>query len=234
VSAGFMGPVRVKLSGLHSDDKDERASLTAFQAAGTGVMFLLFAMAGAGGAFLEEEESGTIERLLTSNIGMTRLLLSKWMFIALVGIAQVTLMFAWGSLPMFGIQLWSAKHFAGFMTMTIVTAAAAAGFGMMLATACRSRGQLSGISTIVILIMSAVGGSMVPRWAMSETIRQVGLATFNGWALDGYYKVFWYENAGDSTLQGVLRLWPQIAVLAGLTVAFLVIARTLARRWESV
>jgi ABC-2 type transport system permease protein len=232
VSAGFAGPVNVKISGLHSDRKDERASLNAFQAAGTGVMFLLFAMAGAGGALLEDQESGTLERLLSSNIGMSGLLYSKWLFIALVGMLQVVLMFAWGSLPIFGIDLWSARHFWGFLVMTAVTAAAAGGFGMMLATACRSRGQLGGISTIVILTMSAVGGSMIPRWAMPDTIKQAGLATFNGWALDGYYKIFWYDDPAGSVLNSVTRLWPQIAVLAGLTVAFLAIARLLARRWE--
>ena len=33
-----------------------------------------------------------------------------------------------------------------------------------------SRQQLGGLSTIVILIMSAVGGSMFPRFLMSETV----------------------------------------------------------------
>jgi hypothetical protein len=40
-------------------------------AAGIGVMFLLFSMAGAAGSLLEEEETGTLERVLTSNVGMT-------------------------------------------------------------------------------------------------------------------------------------------------------------------
>lgn len=232
-SAGFQGPVQVKVVGLHSSDREERSSLTAFQAAGTGVMFLLFSMAGAAGTLLEEQESGSLERLLISNIGMTRLLMAKWLFIAIMGMLQVALMFCWGSLPMFGVDLWSPHHLAGFIVMTVATAGAAGGFGMLLATACKSRAQLSGVSTIVILIMSAVGGSMVPRWAMPDSIKQLGLATFNGWALDGYYKVFWYENHDDTTLQAIMRLWPQVAVLAGLTVAFLVAARLLARRWEA-
>ena len=56
------------------------------------------------------------------------------------------------------------------------------GFGLVLATACRSRAQLSGVSTIVILSMSALGGSMFPRFMMSETLQRVGLVTFNAWA----------------------------------------------------
>ena len=82
------------------------------------------------------------------------------------------------------------------MVMTIVTAAAAAALGLVLATVARTRAQLSGFSTILILTMSALGGSMFPRFLMSETMQKFGLLTFNGWALDGYLKVFWYQRVG--------------------------------------
>ena len=70
--------------------------------------------------------------------------------------------------------------------MTAFTAAAAASFGLVLATAARTRAQLSGMATIIILIMSSVGGSMFPRFLMSDTMQKMGLVTFNAGALDGY------------------------------------------------
>ena len=94
-------------------------------------------------------------------------------------------------------------------------------------TLCRTRGQLAGLSTTVILLMSAVGGSMFPRFAMSETLQTVGLFTFNAWALDGYQKVFWRDAP-------TWELWPQLLVLVGLAAVFLLAARSLARRWEIV
>jgi ABC-2 type transport system permease protein len=200
-----------------------RGSLISFYAAGIGVMFLLFsAVAGAGGALLDEVEAGTFERLLSTRIGMTRILLGKWLFLALMGFAQLTVMFLWGAL-VFKLPLFS--HLGGFTIMTVVTASAAAGLGLVLATIARSRAQLSGFSTILILTMSALGGSMFPRFLMSETMQKFGLVTFNGWALDGYLKVFWREVPN-------WQLWPQVLVLATLTVVFLSVARTLARRWE--
>ena len=42
---------------------------------------------GAGGALLDEAESGTLERLLSTNIGMTGLLVGKWLLLALIGFA---------------------------------------------------------------------------------------------------------------------------------------------------
>ncbi len=198
-------------------------SLISFYAAGIGVMFLLFSsVAGAGGTLLDEADSGTLDRLLSTNIGMTGLLVGKWLFLTLLGMAQLTVMFIWGQL-VFGLPL--TDHIPGFLVMTGFTAAAAAALGMVLATLARSRAQLSGISTILILTMSALGGSMFPRFLMSETMQKVGLVTFNAWALDGYLKVFW-RNAP------LIELWPQVLVLSALGGLFLGVARLLARRWE--
>ena len=202
---------------------DRKGSLISFYAAGIGVMFLLFsAVGGAGGALLDEVESGTLERLLSTNIGMTGLLLGKWLFLMLVGTAQLVVMFLWGRAA-FGLPLFS--HLPGFFVMTFVTAGAAAALGLVLATLARSRAQLSGFSTLLILTMSALGGSMFPRFLMSETMQKMGLVTFNAWALDGYLKVFWRNAA-------IWELWPQVAVLIALGTTFLGIARLLARRWE--
>jgi ABC-2 type transport system permease protein len=202
----------------------EGDAAVSFYAAGIGVMFLLFSCAGAGGTLLDEEESGTLARLIGSRAGMSGVLAGKWLLLTLTGIVQLTVMFTWGAL-VFGLPL--ASHLPGFFTMTVFTAAAASGFGLLLATISRSRAQLSGISTIVILAMSAVGGSMFPRFLMSETMQQMGLVTFNAWALDGYIKVFWREAP-------LIDLWPQVLVLTSLCVVFVGAARLFARRWETL
>lgn len=200
------------------------SALISFYAAGVGVMFLLFSCSAGAGSMLDEEESGTLGRLLSSRAGMRGVLIGKWMFLSLMGMTQLTVMFIWGAVV---FKLPLIAHLAGFATMTVVTAAAAAAFGMVLATVCRTRQQLSGISTIVILTMSALGGSMFPRFLMSETMQKMGLVTFNAWALDGYIKVFW-RNAS------VAELWPQVGVLVALTAVFMTLARLFARRWETL
>ena len=203
---------------------DRRASLISFYAAGIGVMFLLFSSVGAAGSvLLDEVESGTLERLLSTNVGMTQLLAGKWIFLTLAGTAQLTIMFLWGwavfDLPLF-------EHIPGFLVMTTVTAAAASALALVLASIARTRAQLSGFSTILILTMSALGGSMFPRFLMSETMQKFGLVTFNAWALDGYLKVFWRDAA-------LWQLWPQVAVLAAASILCITLARLFARKWET-
>jgi ABC-2 type transport system permease protein len=135
-------------------------------------------------------------------------------------------MFLWGW-SVFGVELFARGHLVGVAVMTVTAAAAAATFGMVLGTACRTQAQLNGLSTVLILLMSALGGSMVPRYMMPEGMQRLGLVTFNAWAVVGFQKVFWRDAP-------VADLWPELGVLGAMTLVGLAVARTLSRRWESV
>ena len=221
-TARFTRPVDIEVVDLFAADK--ASPVVSMYAAGIAVMFLLFGAVGNAGSLLEEEESQTLERLMCSQLSMTRLLAGKWLLLTIVGIVQVTIMFAWGQLA-FGVDLLG--HLSGFAVMTIVTAGAASSFALALAAACRTRAQLNAVAVILILSMSALGGSMVPRYVMSETMREFGKVTFNAWAVDGYTKVFWRELP-------LRALLPELTVLIAASIVLLVLARLLARRWESV
>lgn len=230
---GFTGLIQVESTAAQAtEDSDEGPNMIAYYAAAIGVMFLLFSMVGAAGSILEQEEFGVLERLLTSQLGMNRLLFGHWLFFAVVGVVQMGVMFVYASL-VFGLELLSAPTLVGCIVMSVATSAAAAAFGLMFATLCKSRAQLSGVSTIVILTLSALGGSMMPKFIASflETTSQF---TFNGWALDGFLKVLWYKEPDDGVLDILMAITPQLAVLAATTLVFLVVARLGARRWEQV
>jgi ABC-type multidrug transport system permease subunit len=219
--SGDGGLVRVQRTDIVGDRSDN--GMVSFYAAAIAVMFLLFMASASAGALLDEVDSGTLERVLSTRVGMTGLLAGKWLSVTLLGMLQITVMFMWG---MVVFKLDFLHHLTGWAVMTVVTAATAAAFGLVLATLCRTRAQLSGIATIIILVMSALGGSMFPRFLMSAGMQRVGLFTFNAWALDGYVKVFW-RNAPITALA------PQVGVLLACLVVFLALARVLARRWEA-
>jgi ABC-2 type transport system permease protein len=217
--AGSGGLVAVEIRDVLGETK--RNPTVTFYAAGLGVMFLLFSAAGAGGALIEEAESGTLDRILATRVSMTKLLLGKLLYLTCVGIAQLTIMFVWGAV-FFGLELWS--HIPGFVIMALATALASSAFGLMLASVCHSRMQLVALSNLSILLMSALGGSLFPRFLMSEKLQKIGLVTLNAWALDGFQKIFWREEP-------LWAIWPQVAVLAILGAVFFLIARRVAERW---
>ncbi|HET7711496.1 MAG TPA: ABC transporter permease, partial [Thermoanaerobaculia bacterium] len=123
----------------------KKSPLVAFYAAGIGVMFLLFAASGAGGVLLEEQESGTLDRILSTRVTMSTLLFGKLLYLWSLAVVQLLVMFIWGAL-VFKLELLS--HLAGFAIMTAVTAFACSTFGLALAAVARTRQQLSALSTL--------------------------------------------------------------------------------------
>ncbi len=194
----------------------------AMYAAGIAVLFLLFSSTGNAAALLEEAESGTLDRILVSQAGLFHIVTGKWLGILLLGCLQITVMFVWAEI-VFRIQL--ADHIVGFCIMTFSTAAATASFAMLLATLCKSRAQLNAVSVVIILSMSAVGGSMIPRFAMSDRMKEIGRWTFNAWALDGYQKVFWFQSPLTS-------LQNEVAVLLGSSLIMGVLTLLFSGRWK--
>jgi ABC-2 type transport system permease protein len=197
--------------------------MISFYAAAIGVMFLLFTASGAGGSLLDEAESGALDRVLASQVGMGTLLGGKLLFATLLALAQLSLMFLWAAVA-FRLEL--RPHLAGLAVMGLATSFAVAAFGMLLASVCRTRAQLGSLSTLLILVMSSIGGSMFPRYLMPEALQRAGLFTLNAWAIDGFTKVLWRDEP-------VARLWPEVAVLIAAGVVLFAVARRLARRWEA-
>ncbi len=222
VSDSAPGLVRIDRRDVLGEQK--KKSMVAFYAAGIGVMFLLFSAAGAGGAIIEEAESGTFDRILSTRVTMSRLLAGKLVYLAGLAATQLLVMFLWGSIA-FGLPM--SGHWAGFIVMTVATALAASTFGLLLASVSRSRTQLVAISNLTVLVMSAIGGSIVPRFIMPAVLQKVGLLTLNAWAIDGFQKVFWRNEPVSS-------LWPQVTVLCAIALLFFFLARRIARRWEAV
>ena len=196
--------------------------VAALYAAGIGVMFLLFTASNAGGALLEENESGTLDRILTTRLTLTQLLLGKLAYLWTLGFVQICVMFIWGAIA-FRLQL--AQHIDGFLIMALTTSLATSAFGLLLASVCRTRAQLGAMSTLVVLSLSAIGGSMFPRFLMPAGLQKAGLVLFNSWALEGFTNVFWRELPLSS-------LALPAAVLVGWGIVFFLVARQLTRRWE--
>jgi ABC-2 type transport system permease protein len=198
--------------------------VAALYAAGIGVMFLLFTASNAGGALLEENESGTLDRILTTRLTLTQLLLGKLVYLWTLGFTQICVMFIWGAVA-FRLQL--IQHIGGFLIMALTTSLATSAFGLLLASICRTRAQLGAMSTLVVLSLSAIGGSMFPRFLMPAGLQKAGLVLFNSWALEGFTNVFWRELPLQS-------LALPAAVLVGWAIVFFIASRQLTKRWEIV
>lgn len=203
--------LKVHKSGI-SIERMQIASKHVFLA-GIVPLFLLFTCANAARGLLEELSSGGIKRLLAAPIRPAHILLSQQLFAMVLAMVQCAAMylFAW---LVFGVAIWQIV--GGLAVLTVATCLATTGFGMLMASFCRSSQQLDAIGTTVILAMGAIGGSMVPRFIMPPFMQQLGLLTINGWAYDGFIALIRNEGFGLAALfrEGeVMGIWSPCLVL---------------------
>ncbi|HXB13354.1 MAG TPA: ABC transporter permease [Bacteroidia bacterium] len=158
--------------------------------AGTAVMMLLFGLTAMGGRILEEKENGTLKRLMYSPLHTNEILMGKMLTSIIVAFAQLMVMLTFASF-VFGLHLWS-KLPQVFILVT-ATAFACSGFGVFLASVVKSRDQLQGLSTLVVLSMSAIGGSMIPTFIMPEWMQKVSPFSINYWSIQGFFDIFWRQ-----------------------------------------
>jgi ABC-2 type transport system permease protein len=188
--------------------------------AGIVPMFLLFSAAGAARSLLESIGTGEMRRLLAAPVAPAHILLGEMLYILLIQLVQCYVMYFYAWL-VFGVAIWQIT--GGLFVLTLCTGLATTAFGMFLGALCRTAEQLDAVGTMVILAMSAVGGSMVPRHVMPEWMQKFGLLTINGWSFDGFMSVLAFE--------GWSGLAPSCGVLVGVAVLCAGIgSRLLARR----
>jgi len=156
--------------------------------AGTAILMLLFSVAGVGTSILEEKENGTINRLLYSPLKSSAILYGKMLFAFFISILQLTSMFLFAWI-MFNMDL--RVNIPALILMIIATAFAVSSLGIFLAAVAKTRQQAQNLSTIIILIMSAIGGSMIPIFIMPSILQKIALFSVNYWGIQGFYDVFW-------------------------------------------
>lgn len=209
-SSGFDFAERLpELLGLEVEDvvgEASSASKVASQAhavAGIAVMMLLFGVVATGGTLLEERASGTLQRLQLTPVPGPAILLGKVLYSLVAGAIQLVVLFAYAAV-VFDLPLANAP--VALVVLSGAVVFAATGAGLALAVFCTTHKQLEGVSTLLILSMSALGGSWFPLAMTPAWFQTAGHFTLNAWAMDGYQGILWYgKGLGEIALEiGVL------------------------------
>jgi ABC-type multidrug transport system permease subunit len=178
--------------------------------AGMAILFLLFSVTDAGASLLNEKHNGTIKRLLIAPVSRGEILLSKMAYSIFLGIIQLTVLFLFGWL-VFKLQVF--EHVIALLVMILATALACASIGIFIASICKNQNQVSGLSILIVLGMSALGGSLVPSIVMPSYILNIGKFTLNYWAMKGFTDILWR----NLRLQDILL---SVFILIGIGIVF--------------
>ncbi|MEE9362972.1 MAG: ABC transporter permease [Cellulophaga sp.] len=204
--ASFSSKSVLKLTSISGDTKENR-NLGLIQAvSGTAILMLLFSVAGLGTSILEEKENGTIKRLLFSPIKGSTILYGKMLFAFFIAVVQLTTMFLF-SWVAFSLDL--SMNIPALILMILATSFAVSSFGIFLAAISKTRKQAESLSTLIILVMSAVGGSMIPLFIMPVIMQKIAVFSLNYWGIQGFYDIFWRALP-------LVDILPRIGVLVGI------------------
>ena len=162
------------------------------------------------GSIMKEKSEGSVFRLLT--MPSSYLILTSGKLIVYVGVClvQFLLMISVGLyfLPMLGLPtLVLGNSFWGIGILTLATALAATGYGVLVGTLASTEQQGAIMGSLSILLLSALGGIWVPTYVMPESMRAVSVFSPLNWSLDGYYKLFLRSSDAVAILTDAMKLF---------------------------
>lgn len=145
------------------------------------------------GSILKEKNEGSVFRLHTMPTPYLLLVNGKIIVYVMVCLIQFLLMLSVGQvfLPMLGLPaLVLGNSLTGIFILTLATAFAATGYGVMVGTLASTEHQAAIMGSLSILLLSALGGIWVPSYVMPEVMRNISAWSPLNWSLEGFYKLF--------------------------------------------
>ena len=187
---------------------------------GVTVMFLMFAVTMGAQTLVEERRIGTLERLMTTRLGINQLFLGKFLSGTLRATFQAVILLALGFAV---LRVGDVSDFAQLVAFSVLVAAAVSAVGLVIGAAARTRDQAIWAAVFFTMFMTIFGGTFFDVAEGPLTV--VARFTINHYAIESMSGIL----ASDTRLsdEGV-----GLGIMAGVTVVGLIAARVLFRASE--
>jgi ABC-2 type transport system permease protein len=182
---------------------------------GFAVMFVFFSTIGAGSvSLLKEREAGTLRRLVTAPLSRAEIIGGKIASTFFRGFVQLATLIIFGYV-VFDLNLGS--DIAALLILISAIVLASTGLGLLVAVLVSTKDQADSVSTMLILIMSSIGGSWWPLFIEPQFMQDLAHFTITAWAMDGFYNLLYF----DLGRSGIMK---EVGVLLLMTVIFFGVA----------
>lgn len=155
-----------------------------------GMFFIAVPLAG---GLIRERRQGIAARLMTMPVPRLALLAGKLCAYACVCLVQFVLIVLVGKwlLPRLGTAVLDMGDAHGAVALVVLCSAlAATGFGVMLGTLARTQEQATTLGPIAVVIAAALGGLMVPVFAMPAGMQALSRISPLAWGHDAFMELF--------------------------------------------
>jgi len=154
-----------------------------------GIFFIVVPLAG---SLIKERESGTLMRLRVFPVGYLTVIAGKLLAYAIVCLVQFAVIFSAGIfiLPLFGLAAFEPGGQPLLFTLMMLSIIiAACGYGILLGALGRTYEQIAVFAPVSIVIGAALGGVMVPIYALPEFMRPLCRLSPLYWGQSGFYDI---------------------------------------------
>lgn len=209
-------PLVIALNDVPVGETEETTDISpfAFFAPSMGILFLMFSMMDGTRSILEEEQEGTLSRLISTPTSHLEIILGKIGGVFLTGGLQFVVFVAASALI---FQLDWGNSLLGLAMLTLAVVLSLTSLGALIAAFARNATQAGILGTVVTLVFAALGGTFVPAQNFPPFLQELSKITVTRWALDGFTDLTIYGlGAADVVLE--------TAVLTGLSILFVVLA----------
>jgi len=155
------------------------------------------------GSSIRERKSGIWIRLMSLPVSPLQLAIGKILTYIGVCMVQFVLIGLIGLylFPVIGLPQFSiGAHPAGVLLVALCSSLAACGFGMLLGLVCSSYEQASAVGSTMVVASAALGGVMVPVYAMPVMMQKISIISPLNWGLSAFQDLL----IRGSDLAGVL------------------------------
>ncbi|MDY8136026.1 ABC transporter permease [Aquimarina sp. 2201CG5-10] len=218
--ADVINNVKLKTTSLIKESSTKAHPGLVQAVGGTAIMMLLFSIAAIGGGLLDEKEAGTLKRLLIAPVKPLDILLAKMGTAMVVSILQLTTMFVFAWLA-FGLPIF--MDIFSLILLIVCISFAVSSFGVLLVSTVKTRQQLQGMSTIIIILMSGIGGSMIPISMMPAFMQNLAVVSVNYWGIEGFFDIFWRQLP-------LLTILPKMGILLAIGLGMTLVSTILFKR----
>ncbi len=152
-----------------------------------GIFFIVVPLAG---SLIKERESGTLLRLKVMPVSYLTVISGKIIAYTVVCLIQFAVILGAGIfiLPLFGLAAFDpGQQPVLFFIVLVSVIAAACGYGILLGTIGRTYEQIAVFAPVSIVIGAALGGIMVPIYALPDFLRPICLFSPLYWGQSGFY-----------------------------------------------
>ena len=176
------------------------------------VFAMFFIVISLGGSVVREKLNGSFIRLKTLPTNYLVALISKQLSYLLVTFVQAAVVFSIGIwlFPFMGLpKLNLPADITGVVIVTLICGWCAVSYAIMIGVFAKTQEQANGIGAVSIVLMAAVGGLLVPSFAMPESFQFVMKLSPLHWCLEAYYGLF---LEGGKLKDVVLNILPLLGI----------------------